>query len=29
MAGARRRINRNEFEQAGKQFIRVSESFGA
>lgn len=28
MAGARRRINKKEFEQVGKQFIRVSESFG-
>jgi hypothetical protein len=28
MAGARRRVNKKEFERAGKQFIRVSESFG-
>jgi hypothetical protein len=28
MAGARERINRDEFEPVGKQFIRVSTSFG-
>jgi hypothetical protein len=28
MAGARDRINKNELEPAGKQFIRVSRSFG-
>lgn len=28
MAGARERINRDELELAGKQFIRVSASFG-
>jgi hypothetical protein len=27
MDGARKRINKKEFEQVGKQFIRVSESF--
>jgi hypothetical protein len=28
MAGARERINKDEFEPVGKQFVRVSESFG-
>jgi hypothetical protein len=28
MAGARRRVNKGEFELAGEQFIRVSASFG-
>ncbi len=28
MSGARERINKNELEPAGKQFIRVSASFG-
>jgi hypothetical protein len=28
MAGARERVNRNQLKPAGKQFIRVSESFG-
>ena len=28
MAGARKRINKKKFEPVGKQFIRVSESFG-
>jgi hypothetical protein len=29
MAGARERVNKRKFEPAGKQFIRVSESFGS
>jgi len=28
MAGARERVNKGKLEQAGKQFVRVSESFG-
>ena len=28
MAGARQRVNRGKLEPAGKQFVRVSESFG-
>jgi hypothetical protein len=28
MQGAQRRINKDEFEPVGKQFVRVSESFG-
>jgi phage host-nuclease inhibitor protein Gam len=28
MAGARQRVNRDELEAAGKQFVRVSRSFG-
>jgi hypothetical protein len=29
MQGAQRRINKDEFEAVGKQFVRVSESFGS
>ena len=28
MAGAAKRVNKNQLEPAGKQFVRVSESFG-